>query len=402
MESPRRYLLPLLAVVALAALGVVALRPAPVLVDVEAASVGPLLVTIEEDGHTRVIDRYLISSPIAAQSRRITLSVGDRVEQGQVLATLDALPPPALDVRALQQARARLAAAEASLSTASEEAQAVESVARFDQAEYRRVLRLQEQGLVARSLVEQAAANAARSEALARSARFHVQTMEFERDAAAAALAFADGADPQATGTLELRAPVPGVVLARPYESARVVQPGDALMEIGDPERLEVTVDVLSSDAVRIRPGMRVMLERWGDGPALDGRVRRVEPTAFTRASALGVEEQRVWVIVDIISPREDWVRLGHGYRVTARFVLWEAEEVLRVPTSALFRQGEGWAVFVEEQGRVRLQPVKTGQRSVQLTGIVDGMQAGQAVVVHPPRELADGSRVTVRTPDGW
>ncbi|MCC5794639.1 MAG: efflux RND transporter periplasmic adaptor subunit [Chromatiales bacterium] len=391
--NPRK-LLPAIAVVVIAVLIGLGLRPGAVLIDSEPVSRGPLAVTIEEEGRTRVVDRFELSAPIAGQVRRVSLEVGDEIEAGQVLVRLDALPAPALDLRNIQESRARVAALEAALATAREEASAARASSRFAREEAGRLRRLGDDGLVPRNIVDQSASEAERAEAIERSARFRVSTAESELEAARAALAYAGGQDPAASGVFELTAPVSGRVLRRWFESARVVQAGEPLVEIGDPSALEVEVDVLSSDAVRIEPGMRVLFERWGAETPLEGRVMRVEPIGFTKVSALGVEEQRVWVIAEITSPREEWRRLGDGYRVNARFILWEEEETLRVPTSALFRDGERWALFTVEGGRARLNHVEPGRRGGLYTQLLSGLEAGQQVIVHPARDLADGARV--------
>jgi HlyD family secretion protein len=382
----------------IAGLIVLGFRPSPILVDVEPVTRGHLAIAVEDEGRTRVIDRYEVSAPLTAQARRITLEVGDPVNLGDVLVTLDAPPSPALDARAVQEARARLAAAEAALETARAEVRALAAEALFVREEYQRIRDLAERQLVSRSLLDRAAADLDRADALTRSARFRVQTAIAQRDAAAAALAHAGGQDPEGSGVLELTSPVAGRVLRRHFESTRVVQPGEPMLEIGDPSRLEVVVDVLSADAVRIEPGMRVIFERWGDPTALEGRVRRVEPTGFTKVSALGVEEQRVWVIADITSDAELWTRLGDGYRVNARFVLWEDDDVLKVPTSALFRHEGTWAVFVVSEARASLRRVEVGRRGALYTQVIDGLVEGERVVVHPDRDVVDGVRLRLRS----
>jgi HlyD family secretion protein len=383
-----------LVAVALLALG---FRPSPTLVDAQSVTRGHLAITVEEEGRTRVIDRYQVSAPIAAQARRIQLEVGDTVRLGDVLVVLDALAAPALDVRSVQEARARLAAAEAALETAREDVRALATQALFLREEHRRLTALAEEGLISRSSLDRAAAEADHADALTRSARFRVQTATAQRDAAQAVLAYSGGEDPGASGVLTLTAPVAGQVLRRHFESARVVQPGEGILEIGDPTRLEVAVDVLSADAVRIEAGMRVILERWGEPRELNGRVRRVEPTGFTKISALGVEEQRVWVIVDITSAPQDWSRLGDGYRINARFVLWEKDDILRVPTSALFRYQDNWAVFVVQDRRAQLRRVEIGRRGGIYSEVLDGLDEDEVVVVHPDRDVIDGVRLTLR-----
>ncbi|HUF20664.1 MAG TPA: HlyD family efflux transporter periplasmic adaptor subunit [Burkholderiales bacterium] len=392
-----RRLAPYLAGAAVIALLALGFRPAPLLVDAEQVARGHLEVTIEDEGRTRVVDRYQISAPIAAQTRRITLEVGDAVAAGDVLATLDAVAAPALDMRSMQSARAQVAAASAMLASAREEVKAAEAAAGFARNESVRLDRLGKDGVVPKNMVEQAQTEARRADAALASARFRVRTAEYELAAARTALAHAGGQDAGVSGVLQLRSPVPGRVLRRHFESTRVVQPGEPILDIGDPARLEAEIDVLSSDAVRIAPGMRVWLERWGSADPLEGVVKRIEPTGFTKISALGVEEQRVWVIVDIVSPPEQWSRLGDGYRVNARFVLWESDDVLKVPTSSLFRNGAGWAAFVEEDGRVRLCAVQIGQRGTLYSEVTAGLAAGETVIAHPDRDLADGRRVRLR-----
>lgn len=382
------------AVIALLALG---FRPAPLLVDAEQVARGHLEVTIEDEGRTRVVDRYQITAPIVAQSRRITLEVGDAVAAGDVLATLDAVAAPALDVRSVQAARARVDAAQSNLASAREEVKAAEAAATYARSESERLERLGEDGMAPRNRVEQAQAEAQRAEASLASARFRVRTAEHELAGARTTLAYAGGQDPGKSGVLSLRSPVDGRVLKRHFESARVVQPGEPILDIGDPARLEAEVDVLSADAVKLMPGMRVWLERWGNPDPLEGRVKRIEPTGFTKISALGVEEQRVWVIVDIVSPQEQWSRLGDGYRVNARFVLWESDDVLQMPTSSLFRNDSGWAAFAVEDGRARQRAVQIGQRGALYTEVTGGLSRGQSVIVHPDREIADGKRVRLR-----
>jgi HlyD family secretion protein len=393
----RKKIVPALIALAILILLALGFRPSPMLVDAESVTRGPLMVTVEDEGRTRVVDRYVISAPITAQARRVTLEVGDAIRRGETLVTLEAIASPALDQRSLAQARARVAGAETALATARAEAAAAAAAARFAAAEHERLASLAERQLIAQNLVEQAQAEKDRSAALLRSAEFRVNTARHELEVARSALAFAAGSDPAQTGEFPLTSPIDGVVLRRHFESGRVVQPGEPILDVGDPQALEIEVDVLSSDAVKIAPGMRVLFERWGESESLEGRVKRIEPVGFTKVSALGVEEQRVWVIADITAPREHWVRLGDAYRVNARFVLWESNDVLRAPTSALFRHNDGWAVFVVQNGRAHLRPVEIGQRSALHSEVRGELDAGEMVIVHPDRDLNDGGRVTLR-----
>ncbi|WP_421621258.1 efflux RND transporter periplasmic adaptor subunit [Alkalilimnicola ehrlichii] len=372
-------------------------RPQPVWVDTTEVSRGAVHQTVEEEGRTRVMHRYAISAPVPAHARRVAWEVGDAVQAGEVLVRLDPLLPHALDLRSERQAQARVEAAEAALATAGEEHQAARAGADFAAREQERLSRLGERGAVSRHDVDRAAAQARQAEATVAAARHRVNAARAELEAARLALAFAGQRDEETPEVIELQAPASGRVLARHFESARVVQPGEPILELADPQALEVEVEVLSADAVRIRPGMAVALQRWGGRDDLDGVVRRVEPSGFTKFSALGVEEQRVRVIVDFISDPADWAALGDAYRVNALFLLDSREDVLRAPISALFRDGDHWAVFVVSDGRVRLRRVERGLRGGGDVEILSGLEPGEAVVVHPDRDLSDGRRVRIR-----
>lgn len=393
----RRYLPRILIAAALGVLLFFVFRPNPVLVDGETVSQGPMALTIEEEGRTRVVNRYVLFAPVRSQVRRILLQAGDRVGQGEVMAVLDGLAPAPLDARSIAESRARSEAARAAYGGAAREVEAAAALARLAETELERIRPLVQSGLIAPRDLDLAEAEARRTAALERSANFRMQTARHEMEAVRTALGYTGVQDPAASGRVELRAPIAGEILRRMVESSRVVQAGEPILEIGDPNDLEVEVEVLSADAVRIEPGMRVLFERWGRPEPLAGAVRRIEPGAFSKVSALGVEEQRVLVIVEFLSPGEEWVRLGDAYRVNARFILWEAKDVLRVPSSALFRQAEGWAVFVIADDRARLRPVEIGERGGRFTRVTSGLNKGEAVIVHPPREVADGTRLRVR-----
>jgi HlyD family secretion protein len=393
----RRRLLILLFALLGAVLILFLLRPSPVLVDTQPATRGYLAVTLEEEGRTRIVNRYEVFSPMTAQLRRVTLDVGDPVEENQRVITLEPLPSPFLDIRSLAEAEARRDAAEALLETARQEAEAAAAAASFARSELQRLQQLKDRQLISTSELQRAEAEAQRTEALHRSAQFRVRTARSDLDAARAALVHSGSQDPSSTDDISLVSPIRGVVLRRYLESAQVVQPGQPLLELGNPLDLEVEVEVLSSDAIKIEPGMRVLLERWGRPEPLEGRVRRIEPAGFTKISALGVEEQRVIVLADIVSPQERWNRLGDAYRVNARFILWEEKDVLRVATSALFRHEHGWAVFLIDGNRARLQPVTIGRRGELHTQVLEGLQPGETVIVHPDRSIEKGTRIRTR-----
>lgn len=387
----------LLAVILLAAIAY-GFWPQPVAVDVVAVTRAPLQVTVEEEGKTRVVDRFVISAPVPGYVRRIELKVGDPVRQGQVLAEVEPLRSVILDPRSRAEAQARVAAAEAALRAAQEDAIAAEAEADYAASQLQRLRRLYPKGYISIETLQQAEAAARRTEARRSSSRFAVQVAKFDLEAARTALRYSVAQDSHQTmEEAPVRAPVEGRVLKLKHESEGVVQAGEPLLEVGDPNSLEVEVEVLSADAVRISPGTRVLFERWGGVRPLEGRVRRIEPTGFTKVSALGVEEQRVLVIADITSPTEQWQRLGDSYRVEASFILWEGDSVLQVPASALFRHRDGWAVFVAANGRARLQPVQVGHRNGLAAEIISPLKEGELVILHPDDSLADGARISLR-----
>ncbi len=367
-------------------------RAPAILVDSAGAGRDAFKVFIEEEGRTRLPDRYQVSAPVAGYLNRVLREPGDAVTQGDVLFTINPLPAAPLDARSRAQAEAALARAEAVLQSAISQVESSSARAELAETEWQRISRLVEQGHISAEALDRAQAELRQASASLRSSRFGVDVARHERDNAQAILAVEGGQ--QDTLPVTVRAPVSGVVLSRQRQSAGVVQAGEPILMVGDLASLEVEVDVLSPDAVRLRPGMRVELERWGGDSLLPGRVRRVEPAGFTRYSALGVEEQRVWVIVDFDAGREQWQLLGDAFRVEARFILWEADNILQVPASALFRDSDGWALYVIANGRAIRRAVTPGQRSGLMAEILDGLDEGEQVILHPGQDMADGSRV--------
>lgn len=369
-------------VVVLAALGVVAaLRPAAVLVETARATIGPMRVTIDEEGETRVRDRYVVAAPVAARVARIELREGDSVTAGAVVAYIH---PPPLDERARDQAAARVAQAEDARRAAA--AGAARARAAFDQARRscRRTQELATQGLVAVEERERA-----ELEEMARARE--LEAADFQAQAAAHDVAAARAVLQAGTGQrIALRSPLSGRVLRVPERSERVVLAGTPLVELGDPTKLEVVADLLSSDAVQVSCGDEMLIEGWGGG-TLTGRLRLVEPSGFTKLSALGVEEQRVNVVGDLLDVP---ATLGDRYRVDVRVVVWSSPGVLQVPASALSRAGDGWAVFVVDRGRARLRPVTIGHRTAFEAEVLGGLQDGSVVVRNPSDRVADGVRV--------
>jgi HlyD family secretion protein len=398
MHGWHKHLGLILGVVLIAGLIALGFMPQPVAVDVAVVSRGRLQVTVEEEGKTRVIDRYVVSAPVAGFKRRIDLNVGDAVLAGQTVVVLEPLRSSVLDPRSRAESEARVSAARATVQASEEITQSREADATLADSELARIRQLFERKMLALDEMQRAEADARRTRAALQSARFSAQVARHELQSAEAVLRYSAAAGGKVPSeSVPITAPVDGRVLKIIHESEGVVGAGEALIEIGDPLSLEVEVDVLSRDAVQMAPGTRVRFERWGGNGALDAVVRTVEPVGFTKISALGVEEQRVLVIVDFTSPVEHWQRLGDGYRVDALFILWEGADVLHAPTSALFRHGEHWAAFVVEDNRAVLREVRIGHRGGLSVELLDGVAEGSRVITHPSDAIKDGVRVHVR-----
>ena len=382
----RRVVWAALAVVA-AGGGVVALRPAAVPVELAPVRRGPLQTTVDEEAVTRVRDRFIVAAPVTGRLARIRLREGDALRAGDVVAYL--APAPA-DSRTAAQARAALAAAEARASgTAVRTAEARASLAQALR-DARRMRVLADAGAVSEREREQAQLAAELRRAELQAAESAVRAARAEAATARAALL---GADPdRAEAPVAVRSPGAGRVLRLLEPSERVVAAGTPLLEVGDPRSLELVAEVLSENAVEIRPGAPVRVERWGGTAALSGRVRVVEPAGFQRVSALGVEEQRVRVVIGLDQAP---AALGDGYRVEARIVTWAAPGVLKVPTSALLRDGSQWSVWTAEHGRARRRPVRIGHRGDGETEVLGGVSPGEQVVLYPDDRVAEGVRVT-------
>jgi len=378
--------------------------PRPETVDIAAVERAPLIVTLDEEGETRVRDRFVVSAPLAGRVLRIELEPGDPVVADEtVLATFQPQTPTLLDARSRAEAEAGARAARATLERARADRDRAAAELEFAEAEVQRFRRLAADRIVSDEELEttELAARSRREELKA--AEFAAQTARHELEVARARLLEgpAVGGNPHPKGAvapIPLRSPVDGVVLRRLRESEAVVPAGEALLEVGQPEDLEIVADYLSSDAVQIRPGARVRIEEWGGASALEGVVRRVEPSGFMKISALGVEEQRVNVVVDFVDPSEARPGLADGFRVELRVVLWEGEEVLQVPTGSLFREGDGWAVFAVGDGRVVLRQVKIGRQGGLVAEVVEGLEEGDQVILHPGDSIVEGLRVKERS----
>lgn len=383
----------LLAVAAVGALLAMALWPETLEVDVAAVSRGALVVTVDEEGRTRVRDRFVVSAPVTGRVLRIELEPGDRVTRGDVVARIQAETPPLLDVRTRAEAQAAVDGARAALGRARAEEQRAGAALALAQRELARTRRLAAGGVLPTQELDAREAEARLAEEAANAEAFVVRAASAELQRAEARLV---PPSPRATGGIvAVRAPSDGVILRRLRQSESVVPAGEPLVEIGDPARLEIVADLLSTDAVRVREGARAMVEQWGENLPLDATVRRIEPAGFTKVSALGVEEQRVNVILDLADSAGEDAVLGDSYRVELRIVVWEAPDVLKVPTSALFREGDEWAVYVVSDGRARRTVIDVGGQTGREAEVVAGLSEGARVIVHPGDAIRDGTRVS-------
>ena len=396
MNRRRRILIFLLFVAIILAIGY-GFLPKPVSISVVEVTRETLKVTVEEEGKTRVKDRFVISAPVAGFARRVELDVGDAVTKGQVLVDLEPQRSRILDPRSRAEAEARVAAAKAALSAAQENVTAASADAEYATSEFDRLKKLFDLQVVSQDSMEQARAENRRARANLKSSEFAVEVTRHQLEAARTALKYSAAEKTKGNGRVSIRAPISGHVLKIYQQSEGAVIEGQHFLSIGNPRALEIEVDVLSADAVRIKPGTPVLFDRWGGDTLLEGRVRIVEPAGFTKISALGVEEQRVLIISDITSKPEVWERLGDGYRVEAHFILWEGKDILQVPTSALFRFGDDWATFVVEDNKARRRLVETGNSSGLNTQILSGLEEGDAVITHPDDTIEDGIKVRIR-----
>jgi HlyD family secretion protein len=393
-EAPRRkWRLKTVAFSAIAAVATIAVlwvlfAPDPVKVELTQVIDGPMQVTVNNQGQVRLHDKYVVAAPVAAELQRIELHDGDMIKRGQIMATLSLL---AMDARQRQEAVARLDAARALAREAALRVERAQTDMQFAINERVRIDRLVSNEYMSPQAAEKAMIAEKNSRAEWDAAKSRQQAALADVRAAEAALLASDSATAGTKRQLELSSPVDGYVLKIHERSARTIAAGAPLVTVGDPARYEIVVDVLSSDAVKIRPGNIMLLEGWGGGKVLHARVRVVEPVAFTKVSALGVEEQRVNVIAD---PVDDLGPLGDGYRIEARIVIWAADKVTKVAGSSLFRVGDAWHVFTVENGRAREREVKVGQRNQDEAQVLSGVMPGATVVRYPGNDLADGARV--------
>jgi HlyD family secretion protein len=369
--------------------------PKPIEVNVQSAVYGNLQTTIEDEGVTRLKDRYVISAPAFGTLQRIYMRPGDVVSAGDPVASITPLSPELLNERQYAMANNRLEAARTTLQQTQENYQLAREEEAYLQKEMERIQNLHAYGIGTDQELERVRIASRRGDMNRISAEFAVRIAEYEVESAIAAIQW-PLARTSPLDELILTSPVDGVILNLLDENERPVAAGAPIMEIGDPQLLEIRVDVLSSDAVIIRPGMTVIIKRWGGEDSLTGSVKLVEPSGYTRISILGVEEQRVPVIVDIIHGDNHLHRLQNGYRVVAEFITWSGENLLQIPTSALFRSGDEWAVFTVSQNRARRQSVGIGHQSGLFTEIVSGLNEGDLVITHPDERIEDGVKISV------
>ena len=376
-------------------------RPVAVPVDLVTIERGAISVTITDEGETRVKDIFVVSAPVPGLMRRIDLEAGDQVSAGEtIVARIEPSDPSFLDVRTQAEAQAAVRAAEAADNYASAQVRRAEAELEFAAAEFTRYQGLAERDTVSENELDAAQRRAKTAVAALEEAKANLNVSRSQLEQARAKLMTPNSTrntNGEDCECINAYSPVSGAILRVLKKSEGVVTSGTPLVEIGDPTRLEVFVDLLSTDAVRVEVGQRALIEAWGGGPALEGVVTRIEPFGFTKISALGIEEQRVNVRIDLVDPPNHWARLGHGYRVEPRIILAEAGDVLTVPRAALFRDGDRWAVFVTENSEAVLRIVELGLANAFTAEITTGLTAGEQVVLQPSDRVSAGSRLQPR-----
>ena len=383
----RRRILLAAIMLSFAALLWLMLRPTPVLVEVACATHGPMRVTVDEDGETRAHDRFTVAAPIPGRMLRVGLEEGDAVRENQIVAVIEPLP---LNQQQREEVLGRVAAAEAAKREADARAEHAREDFEQSQRDRKRAEQLGHEKVISAQALEQSRNAEVTSGEELQAARFNAMAARFAVEVARAGLVGISGGD-SGHKVISLHSPVAGRVLRVVEKSERVVLAGSPVIVIGDPGQIEIVTDVLTTDAVNIKPGAPAFLEGWGGDHPLRARVRLVEPAGFTKISALGVEEKRVNVIADFVDPPEG---LGDGYRVETRIVIWEAADVVKIPGSATYRGRYGWSVFVIDNGRARRRVVQIGHRNQIAAEVLGGIATGDQVILHPSNQLREGVRV--------
>ena len=371
------------------------LMPQPVPVETATVTKGRFVASVDEDGKTRVRERYVVAAPLAGRLTRVRLKAGDSVAADDMVATIMPPPAPLLDPRSRREAEERLGTAEAARERSKATVERVQVQADQAKTDLDRARTLVAGGAATVQALERAELAQRIADRDLRAAAFQDHATSHEVDQAKALLArYQDGADAPIE-RWKITAPVSGVVLRVVQESETVVQSSAPLLEIGDPRDLEIVTDVLSVDAVEIRPGADVTIQHWGGPGLLAGRVRRIEPAAFTKISTLGVEEQRINVLIDVLSPREQWAGLGDGYQLDTRIAVFNRDDAEIIPAGALFRRGDNWSVYVVEDGRARLRTIDLDRRSGRFAAVKKGLTQGERVIVYPNDQIGPGVRVS-------
>ena len=372
------------------------LWPKPIVVETGVVARAPLTVRVSEEGKTRVRNRYVVASPVAGKMRRVPLKPGDAVEAGKtIITTIEPVVAPLLDPRARLQAEAVVSMHEASHKRTLESMEALRAALKLAEADRDRMRSVRKDGTISDSDRDRMESEASIKAAELRAMEFSLQVIDYELAQARAVLERPEG--DLSNNLIELKSPVSGRVLNVMQESETVVTPGSQILEIGDPADIEIEAEILSRDAVAIQPGDSVDVEQWGGEQALKGRVRRIEPAAFTKISALGVEEQRVYVLSDLVDPPEGAKALGDRYRVEVRVAVWHSDDVLTVPAGALFREGNEWKTFVYQDGIAVLSTIEAGHSDGRNTEVLAGLKPGDRVLLHPPDTVKDGVTVVER-----
>ncbi len=373
-----------------------AMREKPASVDVATVIEGSMQVSIREQGIARVRDIYSVSAPIAGHLSRTLLTEGDKVESGKtIVASIHPLDPPLIDARTMAELQAAKDAAQSGVGIAMIDLQKAETALKLANDDLKRATKLFGPGIISESALQKFTTQVDIQKSVVDTAKAAIAVRQAEVASAEARLLRTDPANPaKADCCVNIVAPVSGTVLSIAVKSEQAVSPGMKIAEIGDVADLEIAVELLSSDAVRIKPGTKAQIIDWGGGDSLNATVRRVDPSAFTKVSALGIEEQRVNAVLDLDGAD---ARLGHNYRVFAQMAVWDCQSCIQAPISALFRTGNDWTVFVVDGGRVRQQIISIGHMNADVAEVTDGLKTGTIVVVHPNDVLTDGSLVEPR-----
>ncbi|MCU7843726.1 MAG: HlyD family efflux transporter periplasmic adaptor subunit [Candidatus Thiodiazotropha sp. (ex Monitilora ramsayi)] len=396
----KRILLWSILTLILAATLVWAFIPKPIPVDLLTLEPGEMTVTVDEEGETRVKDIFILSAPISGRAMRIDAEVGDEViAENTLVAEIEPIDPTLLDPRSEAQARADIRAAEANRILADAAIKEAKVELDFAESELKRARALRKDAVISARELEAAERTYQTRLATLDTAVANRQARQAELERARAELISPTDARRVSSDCpcVPIRSPVDGRILKILHKSEGVVSAGEPLVEIGDPAELEIVADLLSSDAVKVEPGQRVIIENWGGDKPLAGIVKRVEPFGFTKVSALGIEEQRVNVIIDFTDPTEDRSRIAHGFQVDVRIVLWQGEGVLKIPLTALFRNEDQWNVFVEREGKANKQMISMGQRTGLEAEVLEGLSAGDRIVVHPSGKVSEGVAIEPR-----